>query len=81
VKDIEGRFATMDEQVGMNEKENLKIMIQETINMTIWEFQIKHHVPAANHAKVVGHGAAAMSGGIANAKKEIWDTMWAIPIT
>jgi Zinc knuckle len=69
VKDIEGRFAAMEEQVNTKEKDNLKRMIQETINTTIQEFQIWHHALAVNHAKVEGLGAAAMNGGTANANK------------
>jgi Zinc knuckle len=56
--------------VETKEKDNLKRMIKEMINTTIREFQIKHHAPAANHAKVEGLGAAAMKGGsVANAVK------------
>jgi hypothetical protein len=62
VKDIEGRFAAMEDKVETKEKDNLKRMIQETINTTIWEFQVKHQALAANHAIVEGIGAAAMNG-------------------
>jgi hypothetical protein len=68
VKDIEGRFAAG----------TLKRMIQETINTTIREFQIKHHAPAVNHTNVEGHGAVTMDGGTAN---KIWAIMWAILAT
>jgi hypothetical protein len=52
VIDIEDRFATVGKQVAMNKKDNLKRMIQETINTTIWQFQIKHNAPTANHGKL-----------------------------
>jgi TolA-binding protein len=62
VKDIEGRFAAMEVQVEAKEKDNLKRMIQETINTTLREFQVKHQAPAANHANVEGLGRGAMNG-------------------
>jgi hypothetical protein len=62
VKDIEGGFAAMEVKVETKEKDNLKRMIQETINTTIWEFQEKHQAPAANHAIVEGLGTGAMNG-------------------
>jgi Zinc knuckle len=52
----------MEVQVEAKEKDNLKRMIQEMINTTIREFQVKHQASAANHANVEGLGGGAMNG-------------------
>jgi hypothetical protein len=35
-KDIEGGFAAMEDQVEGQDKNNLKRIIKDTVNMTIW---------------------------------------------
>lgn len=63
-KDIEGGLAAVDTQAQVNEKDNLKWLIQETINMTIHEFSIKHQPTNTHHGQGgCGHGLATVSTG------------------
>jgi hypothetical protein len=60
-KEIEGALAAVDE-TKPTDKENLKRMIQETVNTIIHEFHIQHQVSLPRPAQV-GYGMAAVGHG------------------
>jgi hypothetical protein len=58
-KDIKGGLVAMEDQNQAKEKDNLKRMIQETINTTIHEYHMRYQPSGVNQGQGGGHRLAA----------------------